>query len=341
VLRTYATTGQIYAFDNTEGQERARQISEELFNTRGVSVSEEAAWELLDAIRWHVPRWNLKQWEVLKLPDGTPLVEHDLVLPWDDDIELAAIVDVVFRHRATGRVWLVDWKTTTYNIDSTLRPYVEHDVQLAIQRTLLAAYNIHVDVSALCRIRSLAPKIPFTTSRGKLTRDKSKLACDWPTYEAALVENNEPTDTADVLAVRDHLLSSTFVQWCVDITTPDAQAAIMKLVTRTALEMREYARQAEDGPVAALRVAVPRYINATLPRKGCNDCENQPWCEAGLRQGGKADLRQLAINFRLTDESPLKTLQIPDDTGPTADEMYVRFAAEHGRTINHTQEFKP
>jgi hypothetical protein len=341
-LREYVRTGEVFDFSGDAGYAAAEQVYEDLYQREGVALDEDTAHELLAAIRYHVPLLNLPAWEVLTI-NGEPAIELRLTAPLIDGVELECIIDVVFRHRATDQVWLVDWKTTYPAIDTAdLVPWLRHDYQLVIERMVLAHHGVTVDTSAKVHLRSVAPQPPTITTRGKVSRDKSKLACDWPTYRDAIIANGEDPSAPDVLAVHDHLLTSTFARWRMDVTTPPAEENMRTQVYAAAHRMRALARpDLVQGvgafPLLNLRDAETKHF------RGCESCDYAKWCAASLRTPtGQPDLSLLATDYKARADSPLAALPRPAAAtpfDPSAD--YVRYATERGQALQPQEEFRP
>jgi hypothetical protein len=337
-LKSYACTGMVFDFSGDEGYSVAEQIFQDLYDREAVQLSEEDAHSLLAAMRYHVPRLNLTQWEVLEI-DGRPAVEIELFAPIPDNsaVELQAIIDVVFRHRVTGQIWLIDWKTTYNAIDTAeLPPRLEHNYQLAIERMILAHHGIIVDISAMVHLRSVAPQPPeIMPSRRRVTRNKASLACDWDTYRQAIVDNGEDPNADDVQAVREHLLTATFARWRTDITDAQSQFNMQVQVAAAAFRMSQLA-SGEALPIRNLRDT-----NGNAFR-GCETCDYAKWCSAGMRtERGDHDYSLLGVEYRARKNSPLLNYDTSQAKPFDPSDAYVRFAAERGQTLEPHQEFRP
>ncbi len=337
-IKTYASTGVVFDYSGDEGYAAAEQVYQNLYDREAVALSEEDSHSLLEAIRYHVPRLNLAQWEVL-LINGVPAVEIELraPIPGNDAVELQAVIDVVFRHRVTGQIWLIDWKTTYNAIDTAdLPPRLEHNYQLAIERMILAHHGVHIDVSAMVHLRSVAPQPPeIMPSRKKVTRNKANLACDWDTYRKAIIDNGEDPNADDVQAVREHLLTSTFARWRTDITSAQSQANMRAQVEAAALRMAQLAA-GEVSPIRNLRDTNGKAF------RGCETCDFVKWCSAGMRtERGDHDYMLLGVEYKARKHSPLATFDLSKAKPFDPSEAYVRFAAERGQTLEPHQEFRP
>jgi hypothetical protein len=337
-IKWYARTGVVFDFAGQDGYDAAEHVFQNLYDREGVSLSEEDSHSLLAAIRYHVPRLNLTQWEVLTI-NGRPAVEIELFapIPGNPDVKLQAIIDVVFRHRVTGQIWLIDWKTTFNAIDTAeLPPHLEHNYQLAIERMILAHHGIAVDVSAMVHLRSVAPQPPeITPSRKKVTRNKANLACDWDTYRQAIIDNGEDPNADDVQAVREHLLTSTFARWRTDITDGTGQFNMRVQVDATAHRMAQLAAGTTQ-PIRNLRDTNGKAF------RGCEGCDYAKWCSAGMRTAtGGHDLSLLGVEYKARKHSPLVNHDLSQAKPFDSADAYIRFAAERGQTLEPHQEFRP
>lgn len=346
-LRHYAETNTVLRFDRL----LAREVFVALYRSEGTDVNEQTGEQLLAAVNYHVEQIDLPGWEIVTLPSdvvyqgedgttvlaaGTPLIEADLRAPLIDDVELQAVVDVVMRRKDSGKVWLIDWKTTVNAIDTLLvPPRIEHDYQLTIAKILLAYHGINADFAALCHLRSQAPEPPPLvykgTPRQRTSYDTNKLLCDWETFRKTLVERHEDPSNGAALKVRESLAHQTFVRWQTDHTSEAGQAATVREIERAAIRMRKIAR-GEEKPI--------RRLEQFSPRSGCSRCDYETWCRAAMRNGGVEDLSLLGTDYLTRDGSVLAGRE-QYGTQFDAAKAYVEFAAKHGRTLEPHQEFKP
>lgn len=326
-----------YAGDG--GKEVARAVLFQLYQTERVALDEQASYELLGAARFHLQRLDLAQWEVACLSDGgpTPLIEADLRAELMPGVEMQAKVDVVLRRRSTGKLWLIDFKTSVYPIDTgDVRPFIEHDEQLAMGREVLRANGVQVDHSALLYLRSRAPEPPRVVNAGKKNqctcRDVSKLACDWETYRATLIERGENPESAEALKVRDALRGQAFVRWQVDMTSAAGHEATMANVRRVAARMLAIVK----GDAKPIR----RLVQAKQ-RSSCEGCDYGAWCRHALRHGDTTPVAVLGTDYQVRDWSPLAGREHWDAPLFNPSDAYVQWAESHGRVIEPHEEFKP
>lgn len=357
-LRLYAKTGVPFLYEGDEGFKQARSVFTEQYDTRGIQCTEEEALELLDAARWQLAQLNLHEWEVVHIdqpdPDNpgqtrrVPLVECSLSAPWGKH-ELHAIIDVVFRHKTSGEVWHVNWKTSAKDLG--IATHVVNDYQLMIEREILRHHGIVIDISALCYLRSVAPTPPPLIYNGtRVSRDKQKLACTWEMY-AETVERigGDPDDYIDLKPILD---GKVFSRWCVDATTPEAEATMHAELTawleRADAIVRTWNERVSFGPTPDPQDGQTVPEAPPWPRRklgySCQKCDYALWCRAGLEHPEGMDTRLLAADYRPRDNrSPLVGLRVLNNSGPgyNPNAAYLAFAAKHGRALEPHQEFKP
>jgi hypothetical protein len=332
-VRHYAETGNVFAYEGQAGEDMARAIAAEQYRERGVPVDEIEARECLAAIRYHVPLLDLPAWEVMQI-NGQPCVEIELtVSDWPSEGHVVSHrLDLVLRHRATGRIWHIDFKSSKDNI--TRPNWTDRDYQLLIARELLRRHGIHVDGSFLLYLRSQAPTPPPVVYAGKKNERLSSAAdqpCDWQTYEAAVLARGEDPASETYAPMRDKLASNVFRKWVPDVTTAAGERALVEQLGRI-LERMDTLEQGRDVPIRNL-------VYSCKPGKSGRGCEYNDWCSAGLDKPEGYDLVQLGAQYRLSDTSPLPkpTLQRPD---PHA--AFVAFARLRGSPEHEAmQEFKP
>ena len=337
-FRQYTETGEPFTFAGDVGRSVAQVVLIRLYDDESVDLGEDVSLELLDSIRHQLTAFDMDAWEVVALPDGTSLIEADLRAPHPTlpAVQLQAKVDLVLRHRTTGKVWLVDFKTSAFPIDTTkVLPWIKADDQLAIGREVLAAHGITVDFSALLHVRSCAPKPPplvyVGTRRERTSYSAKDMSCDEPTYIATLRERGEDPSSVEALKVRDALSLQAFTRWQLDISSPATHAAVMANNTRAARRMLELVR-GDAKPVR--RLSMSHY------RGSCHACDYGPWCTAAMDNGGTDDLTLLGSAYSARDWSPHAGYSgLTSLSNPSSD--YLHWAAEHGRKLSPSEEFKP
>jgi hypothetical protein len=333
-LRHYAETNHVFAYEGEAGENMARYIAAEQYRERGVPVDEIEARECLAAVRFHIPLLDLPAWEVIRI-DGQPCVEIELsVTDWPSEGHTVSHrLDLVMRHRATGRIWHIDFKSSKDNI--TRPNWTDRDYQLLIARELLRRHGVTVDGSLLLYLRSQPPTPPPVVNVGKKNEGLSLSAaqpCDWPTYEAAVLARGDDPSAEPYAAMRNKLADHVFRKWVPDVTTPAGERALVEQLVRV-LDRMNATEQGRSVPTRNL-------VHTCKPGKRGKGCEYNEWCSAGLSERSGHDLAQLGEVYRLGDSSPLipvATLRRPD---PSA--AFVAFARSRG-SIDHEpmQEFKP
>ena len=339
-------------WDGERGEMLLREVARKLYVDEGCSVDEPVMAELLAAIRYHARRWRWSEWEVVRMTDGSPIIELDVNAGLAPGVDMHAIIDLVVRHIPTGLVYVIDWKTTAKQISSGAPAYLPNDVQLIMQREILERAGIHVDHAMLWRLRSRAPERPGLTQRGKVTRDKTKLACDWATYEAALRDNGEEV-TDDHIAVQSHLNDTCFARTQIDMASAatrkrivDEEFASLRLAAEAMARYIEDAKLDEPTAPTYAKRRLPMLLDESHARGGCNRCIYRAWCRAELRDG-KPDTRLLLTTYTFADAGEAwhrPELDPPADlTMPqTPDDQYLEFARAHGVAVSSpSQEFIP
>lgn len=326
-----------FIYNGDAGKDIARAVLFQLYQKERVSLDDAVCYELLDSARFHLQRFNLTQWEVVRLPNGEPLIEADLRTEIMPGVEMQAKVDIVLRHCVSQAVWLVDFKSSVYPIDTgDVRPFLEHDEQLAMGRAVLAANSVQVDYSALLHLRSKAPEPPplvyVGTRRERTSVNTSVLACDWETYRNTLVERGEDPTSAEALKVRDELRGQAFAWWQMDITSPAGHEATMANVRRVAARMLAIIK-GDAKPI--------RRLVQTKQRSSCAGCDYDAWCRLALRNGDSTPVAVLGTDYRTFDWSPLAGREHYSAPLFNPADAYTRWAAEHGRSIESHEEFKP
>jgi hypothetical protein len=349
-LRIYVSSGAPFVYEGDEGFAVARSVFKSQYDERGIECSEVDALELLAAARWQLPRLRMQEWEIIHVdvPDEngvvckTPLIECKLSAPFGKH-ELHAILDLVFRHKTTGKIWHTNWKTSAKDLGAST--HVLNDYQLYIEREILRHHGINPDVSALCYLRSVPPAPPTLIYNGtKVSRDKQKVACTWEMYVEAIVNvGGDIDDYADMQPVLD---AKIFSRWCPDATTPVALDVMRNELTawldRADVLLSSWESRLSLAPSTEL-TATPETPKRKLAHS-CGKCDYLTWCRAGLDHPDGMDLRLLGPDYKSRDEkSPLVGLRLNRD-GPVYDpnDAYKAFAAKHGRhDIESHQEFTP
>jgi len=346
-LKHYAEHGWVFAYDGADGENMVRAVAAEQYRERGVAVDEIEARQCLAAIRYHIPLLDLPSWEVVRLPDGRPCVEIELVAEgWpSEEHSIAHRLDLVMRKRSTGLVWHIDFKSTRENI---VKPNsIDRDYQLLFARRLLRQHGVNVDGSLLLYLRSQAPTPPAVVYAGKKNEGLSTSAdqpCTWEIYKAAIeargedpselryAGNPEAKSEGARLSMREKLAHNVFAKWVPDTTSPAGERAMEHQLVRSLDRMQQL----------ALGLASPtRNLGyACRPSPRSHGCEYNTWCSAGLDKPDGYDTTQLGLMYRALPTSPLYQIKLSPPANPNA--SFVEWARKHGSPDHGaTQEFKP
>jgi len=85
---------------------------------------------------WHYCPFPSHEWEVLKDPDGKPMVEQLLMIEAGDAYQLRTPCDLVLKNKRTGKIWIADFKTTSF--DPMIRSIpTKFSIQLKLYRLVL------------------------------------------------------------------------------------------------------------------------------------------------------------------------------------------------------------
>jgi RecB family exonuclease len=235
--------------------------------------SEEHAQIATAALEWHVPRMRLESWETLMI-DGKPAVELELEVPFEG-ATLQAHIDWIARSRSTGKVWIIDHKTSKNRL--TDQCYVEFDLQLALYREAATLAGIERGGSLLHQLCTTPPSkvAPLKRpSKGRLFSAAKNQRTDWETYQNALIQHGQdPKDYADIQdMLNDQCSKSPFRRWVRDVTSPECHTAMIDLARLAVRQMRKI----KEGGAPAL----PTRVNAYT----CERCDMRPWCDATLAE---------------------------------------------------------
>lgn len=328
-IRIYAEQDFVFAYEGGQGEEMTRWVCGELYRDRGVMADEVLAREVLESVRYHVPRLDLPSWEVLRTRDGRPCIELELTAPYGDDGQhtIAHRIDLAVRKRESGRAYHVDFKSSADNIQ---RPNsTDRDYQLLFARYLLREHGVDVDGSLLLHMRSKAPTPPEVVYKGKknerLSTSKDQ-ACDWPTYEAAVRARGEDPHSEVYAGMHEALKSNVFAKWQPDVSTPTAERLMWAQLDRVLDRM--HALASGDTPVR-------NFGYACRPSPKSSGCDYNTWCSAGMHDPSGHDVSQVGMHYQLTDSSPLVQIRRANaDKSADPGAPFVAFAARNG-SPNH------
>lgn len=139
-----------------------------------------------------------REWETVRLADGTPLVEVrfqiEIATP-AGPVTFGGTPDWVARHVPTRSVWLWDHKTRG---NFQREESEQFNIQAVCYQHLLAMAGLPTVGSITNQIKSEVPKIPEMNKvwrNGKPAMSRARIATDWPTYRAALLQEGlDPSD---------------------------------------------------------------------------------------------------------------------------------------------------
>jgi hypothetical protein len=153
------------------------------------------------AVEWLGLHLATCEWETVRLPDGTPCIELEMLADYVTH-DIGGKLDWLVRHRGTGDVWLVDFKTR----DNIQPPEFDaRQVQGPLYLWLLkSVHGLDVRGTATIQVRRRVPERPRlnkTKRKGEARpgMSRSSITTDWDTYCAALVEEGlDPNDYLDM-----------------------------------------------------------------------------------------------------------------------------------------------
>lgn len=142
------------------------------------------------------------KWETLTLPDGTPLIEHEMSLELPGFKEFGGKLDWACVDTATDDRWLWDDKTQK---KMSGEEYYETQLQApAYQHLLNERHDLHITGTINYLVRAHVPKVPSMNkkkTKGQKAPGMSRGPCstDWTTYRQALLDNGlNPNDYLDM-----------------------------------------------------------------------------------------------------------------------------------------------
>jgi len=89
---------------------------------------------------WHFVPFNPEEWEVLRTPDNTPMIEVILECEYPGlNRPIRCPCDLALLHIPTGEVWIVDYKTTSFDPKKRAIP-TQISAQLKLYRLVLQSH---------------------------------------------------------------------------------------------------------------------------------------------------------------------------------------------------------
>lgn len=235
-------------------------------------MCEENAQIAVNALEYHVPRMQLDRWETVMI-DGEPAVELELEVPFAG-ARLCAHVDWVARSKESGKVYIIDHKTTKHRLPE--QPYVYHDLQLALYKhAFYTQHGIQTDGSMLHQMSTYPPSPPKRLARpsqGRKFSTAKSTRSNRETFCAGLHEAGESvTPYLEFLNTLDASEAKRpFRRWTPDRTSPEGHAAMIDkaaLAVREMMDIRERRRE----PIA-------NRVNEWT----CGRCEYRSLCDAKM-----------------------------------------------------------
>lgn len=224
-------------------------------------------------IEWLRLPYDDCMWETLRLPDGTPLIEHEMLETSQPEFDVGGALDWVARRRDTGAIYLVDFKTR----DSIQQPEFDaRQIQAPIYLWLLRTkHDLHLTGTATIQIRRAVPEEPNINktkkkheSRPGMSRGPCKT--DWETYKAALLRHGYNVE--DYLDMKEKLKPFFSISY-EPRTMTEINNTIID-VFDTGQEIAAFLRDCGLDPHI-------RPVRARYPMN-CNGCDMEPLCTAEL-----------------------------------------------------------
>lgn len=202
--------------------------------------------------------FNPDLWEV-QCYKGQPLVEYELSRPVMMYRNFRGFVDLVAKEKATGQVWLIDYKVRK-QLQSTASE--ESNLQMALYQEILRWNGIPTVGSLTLQILGKPNSEPKVNKDGSLSR--ARIATDWESYKDAIVANGlDPADYEDM----KEKLDTEFVR--------ESRAYRTNLETRRVWD--EIAL-----PIIYL-MSAERHIYRHMSPFGCTNCWAKEFCLEELR----------------------------------------------------------
>lgn len=209
-----------------------------------------------------------REWETVDVvfqKMDLPLVEYKIRQDLRPlfETEFTGVIDWVAREKATGLIWIFDYKTRA-NIDSDISE--DYNLQMAIYQKLLLDAGLQTVGSVCFQIRSAAMAKPKLNKDGSMSR--SDLVCDWTSYVQALVEAD--LDPSDYLDMKVKLEAKKFFHFSRCYRSESLLNRIWNRVVIPTLYQMEQVRNPE--------FAAPRHMSSM-----CKTCSVVDRCQMDLR----------------------------------------------------------
>lgn len=203
------------------------------------------------------------------LPDGDPRA-GDAARGWVFSFK----PDVVLRHRATGRIWLVDHKTKTSL--SRVEPWTELHLQALLYVRALRALGVPVHGAVLYAILADEPTVPKLRNDGHLR--ETAWATDWSTALEVIRRSADPDPDSPRYAELRRRCAERQWQLPQEVLFDEAEleSAWSHLIACRDDLVRDHLRAAS----ISLDAGVPtwRAVRPTGRGAACERCDYREWC---------------------------------------------------------------
>lgn len=239
---------------------------------------QEAVIITMRAVEWLRLPYDDCLWETVCLPDGTPLIEHEMLHELLHEIDIGGALDWVARRKDTGYVYLLDFKTRDQMQQAE---FDVRQVQAPIYMYLLAKkYGIELTGTATVQIRRAIPDEPTINKTKKKFESRpgmsrSSIMSDWETYSAALVRNGyDPKDYLDMKEKLKPFFSISYNPrtWR-EVEQTIRDAILVGDEVQVFIEKYKNPDRYSQGHERPIRSRYPM---------NCRDCDMEPLCSADL-----------------------------------------------------------
>jgi hypothetical protein len=207
-------------------------------------------------------------------------VEEPIEVNLGYDIQTRGKVDMVTRHKASGRIHLWEHKSTS---NEPSAEYRLRDLQTTLYASNIKTLNLldeEIDAIMWNYIRTQEPTIPRQLKNGELTRDK-RLDSTWEVYAAQL--NKYKLDPREYEEQRQRLQGreeSIYFRRHEHVLLASAKTLL-----------RDYLRTARDIKAKRRLWAAKKRVPVRNLSLGCDWCEFKDLCNAALFAGSDRDAR--------------------------------------------------
>lgn len=227
------------------------------------------------------------KWDVVSV-QGTPLIEMELSTRIKRGVDFRGVIDLVVRERATGYVFLVDFKSRQKLVAD---PMHDFDTQQAMYQYLLyKCLGLTTHGSIIYQIRTEIPREPKLNKDGN-SMSRSEIATDWPTYEAALKKAGlNPADYGDMY---ERLIDKKFTS---EYRTFRPLEQLVRIWENTALHVKEMEQT--------------RVFPRNISNRTCGGCQVREFCMSTF-EGQPTDWMMGAL-YKLRTEDDTDFAATPD-----------------------------